>query len=199
VFRDIEMNKTAAILPKDDEDEQNPEGGGRQLEEVYGHQVLHMIIEKAPPRLGGWLQMANNILGHGGLGNGYAKLHQLAMHAGGAPNRIGSAHFPDQLLHFRSDAWPILPAPPALPCPVAFEPGAMPPDHRLGFHDDDNPISVSPDSAQGHPKTAVHIREPRSFHRTLEDGELLAQGEILDTSKKSSVKQRISPRPEWIQ
>ena len=61
------------------------ERGGRQREEVNGHQVLHMIIEKAPPRLGRRLAMANHVLGDGGLGDCYAKLRQLAVHAGSAP------------------------------------------------------------------------------------------------------------------
>ena len=47
-----------------------------------------MIIEKAPPVLRRWLAMANHVLGDGGLGYGYAKLRQLAVHAGSAPERI---------------------------------------------------------------------------------------------------------------
>ena len=77
MFGDIEMNDTA----KDDEDEQNSEGCGRQSEKVERHQVLCMIIKKAPPSRGRWRAMANHILGDGGLGNGDAQLCQLAMHA----------------------------------------------------------------------------------------------------------------------
>ena len=66
MFRDIEMNDTATIVTEEDEDEQNPEGCSRQSKEVDGHQVLHMIIEKAPPGLGRWLPVANHVLGHRG-------------------------------------------------------------------------------------------------------------------------------------
>ena len=38
-------------------------------------------------------------------------------------------------------------------------------------------LPVSPDSAQQHPKPAVDIREPRPFHRTTEDGELLPKSD----------------------
>ena len=31
------------------------------------------------------------------------------------------------------------------------------------------------------PETTVHVRQPRSLHRALEDGELLAQSEIFKT------------------
>ncbi len=46
MFGDIEMNDTATVVAKDDEDEQNSEGCGRQSEKVERHQVLYMIIEK---------------------------------------------------------------------------------------------------------------------------------------------------------
>ena len=69
---DIEMNDTATLVAKDDEDEQNSEGCGRQSEKVERHQVVCMIIKKAPPSMGRWGAMANHILGDGGLGNGDA-------------------------------------------------------------------------------------------------------------------------------
>ena len=166
-------------MTKDDEDKQNPERGGWQREEVNGHQVLDMIVEKAPPRLRRWTAMVNHVLGYGGRGNGDAELRELAVHAGRSPERIGSTHVTDQLAYFGSDAGSTRPAPPALPCPVAFEPGAVPPDNGLGLHDDEDPGPVGPESSQQHPETTVHIRQPQSFHRTLEDGELLAQSEIF--------------------
>ena len=51
---DIEMNDTATLVAKDDEDEQNSEGCGRQSEKVERHQVVCMIIEKAPPSMERW-------------------------------------------------------------------------------------------------------------------------------------------------
>ena len=105
MFGDIEMNDTATVVAKDDEDEQNSEGCGRQSEKVERHQVVCMIIEKAPPSMGQWHAMANPILGDGGLGNGDAQLCQLAMHAGSSPERVGPAHVPYQLTYFGSDAW----------------------------------------------------------------------------------------------
>jgi len=187
MFGDIEMNDTATIVTKYDEDEQNSESCSGQSEEVDRHQVLHMIIEKAPPRLRRWLAMANHVLGDGGLGDGYAKLHQLAMHTGCSPGDVGSAHVPDQLAYFGSDAWSSGPTPPALPCPVTSEPGAVPPDDRLRFHDHEDPIPVSPDSTQQHPETTVQIREPRPFHRATEDGELLPKREILECQLVTSL------------
>ena len=44
MLRDIEMDDAPAIVTENDENEQNPEGGGRQREEVDGHQVLEIKI-----------------------------------------------------------------------------------------------------------------------------------------------------------
>ena len=74
MLRDIEMDDAPAIVTENDENEQNPEGGGRQREEVDGHQDLDMIVEKAPPGLGRWLATANHVLGNSGLRNGDAEL-----------------------------------------------------------------------------------------------------------------------------
>ena len=54
MFGDMEMNDTATLVAKDDEDEHNSGGCGRQSEKVERHQVLCMIIEKAPPSMGRW-------------------------------------------------------------------------------------------------------------------------------------------------
>ena len=61
----------------------------------------------------------------------------------------------------RSDAWSSGPTPSALPSPISSEPTTVPADDRLRFHDDEDALPVSPDSAQQHPKPAVDLREPR--------------------------------------
>ena len=160
------MNDTATVVAKDDEDEQNSEGCRRQSEKVERHQVICMIIKKAPPSRGRWRAMANPILGDGGPGNGAAQLCQLAMHAGSSPERVGPAHVPYQLTYFGSDAWSSGPTPSTLPRPISSEPTTVPADDRLRFHDDEDALPVSSDSAQQHPKPTVDIREPRPFHRT---------------------------------
>ena len=147
-----------------------------------------MIIEKAPPSMGRWDAMANPILGDGSLGNGDAQLRQLAMHAGSSPERVGPAHVPYQLTYFGSDAWSSRPTPSALPRPISSEPTTVPADDRLRFHDD--ALSVSPDSAQQHPKPAVDLREPRPFHGTAEDGKLLAKSDILESQLATSLEGR---------
>ena len=134
--------------------------------------------------------MANPILGDGGLGNGDAQLCQLAMHAGSSPERVGPAHVPYQLTYFGSDAWSSGPTPSALPSPISSEPTTVPADDRLRFHDDEDALPVSPDSAQQHPKPAVGLREPRPFHGTAEHGELLPKSDILKSQLATSLEGR---------
>ena len=130
------------------------------------------------------------ILGDGGLGNGDAQLCQLAMHAGSSPERVGPAHVPYQLTYFGSDAWSSGPTPSALPSPISSEPTTVPADDRLRFHDDEDALPVSPDSAQQHPKPAVDLREPRPFHGTAEHGELLPKSDILKSQLATSLEGR---------
>ena len=149
-----------------------------------------MIIEEAPPSMGRWGAMANHILGDGGLGNGDAQLRQLAMHAGSSPERVGPAHVPYQLTYFASDAWSSGLTPSALPSPISSEPTTVPADDRLRFHNDEDALPVSPDPAQQHPKPAVDLREPRPFHRTAENGELLPKSDILKSQLATSLESR---------
>ena len=44
--------------------------------------------------------------------------------------------------------------------------------------------------ADHNPKLAVDIREPRPFHRTGEDGELLAKSDILESQLATSLEGR---------
>ena len=125
-----------------------------------------------------------------GLGNGDAQLRQLAMHAGSSPERVGPAYVPYQLTYFESDAWSSRPTPSALPSPISSEPGTVPANDRLRFHDDEDTLPVSPDSVQQHPKLAVDIREPWPFHRTVEDGEPLPKSDILESQLATSLEGR---------
>ena len=147
---------------------------------IDGNQVLDMVVEKAPPRLRRWLSTPNHVLGHGGLGNGYAELREFAVHAGCSPQRIGSRHVPEHFADFRSDTGSTGSSPPTLPSPVTSEPGAMPTDDGVGLDDDEHPVPVSPDSAQDDPEASVDIRKPGPFHRPAEDGELVPESEILN-------------------
>ena len=109
---------------------------------------------------------------------------------GSSPERVGPAHVPYQLTYFGSDAWSSGPTPSTLPRPISSEPTTVPADDRLRFHDDEDALPVSPDSAQQHPKPAVNLREPRPFHGTAEHGELLPKSDILKSQLATSLEGR---------
>src|SRR5271170_3104583 len=63
-----------------------------------------------------------------------AKLEELAMNPGSAPEWVGIAHFSDQLANFERDLW----SPPStsrLPSPEQAKTSAMPTDNGLWLHD----------------------------------------------------------------
>ncbi len=183
------MDHTSPIVTKDDEDKQNSEGCGWESEEVDGHQVLDMIVEKAPPGLGRWFATANHVLGNSGLGNGDAELRELAVNARRSPERIGSnipgsaRVLPERRLVDRADVSGSSKS-------IASEPRAVPPDNGLRLHDDEDVVPVRLDSSQKNPEAAVDIREARPFHRALEDDELLPECEILEGQRAARFERR---------
>ena len=156
MFGDIDMHDSAAVGAQDEDDEQPPEGGRRHRKEIDGHQIGNVILEKAPPRLRGGRSASHQILGHGGLGNRDAPLYHLAMHAGRAPERSGRTDTPDEdVADLGSDGWLAEPSP-VFPGPVTSEPGAVPPDDGLEFHDDEDLVPVSTEP----PKSTQNQRSP---------------------------------------
>ena len=143
-----------------------------------------MIVEKASPTLGRWLAIANHVLGNDGLGNGQAKLHQLAMHSGSTPERIRPRYVSDQLPHFWRDTRSTGPTPSALPCPIASEAGAVPPDDGLGFHDDQHAVPVRPNSCARAPRSRGRRSRPAAALPNVEG--LRAVAEVPDSQGPAS-------------
>ena len=65
------------------------------------------------------------------------------------------------------------------PRPVLTEATALPPQDRVGRHDDQSLPPAGPDSGQPNPQEAIHRAQSGPRHRSFVDGELLAQGEVL--------------------
>ena len=66
------------------------------------------------------------------------------------------------------------------PRPVLTEATALPPQDRVGRHDDQSPPPASPDSGQPHPQETIHRAQSGPRHRSFVHGELLAQGQVLE-------------------
>jgi hypothetical protein len=50
MFRDVDMYHAARFMGQDEQDEEHFVGHGRHHKEIEGHQVLHVIRERALPR-----------------------------------------------------------------------------------------------------------------------------------------------------
>ena len=66
------------------------------------------------------------------------------------------------------------------PGPVLAKPAALPAQDSVGRDDDQRLPPPGPDSGQAGPEQAVSRVELRAWHRSLVDGQLLAQGEVLE-------------------
>jgi hypothetical protein len=64
--------------------------------------------------------------------------------------------------------------------PVLAEATPLPPQNGIGSNDDEGLPPARPDSRQTDPEKPVRRTKPRPSCRSLVDGELLAQGQILD-------------------
>ena len=77
---------------------------------------------------------------------------------GGSPERIGAAHPPNEIPHFRPNRGPT-PSVSTLPCPVAPEALTMPPHHCLGPHHLQRTPPVLPQPRQHDPEEPVRRRQ----------------------------------------
>jgi hypothetical protein len=64
--------------------------------------------------------------------------------------------------------------------PVLAEAAALPAQDGIGRDNDEHPPPAGPDSGQAGPEQAVGRAEPRAGGCSLVDGELLAQGQVLE-------------------
>lgn len=129
------MNRTAAVMAENDEDEQEFERNRWDDEEVYGDQVLGVVLEKGSPRLGGRLAAPDHVLRDGCLRNFDSNLQQFSMDTRCTPTWIGQTHFSDQVADFQGDCWAAISIP-TLPSPKQSKSLAMPRDDRRRLDDE---------------------------------------------------------------
>jgi hypothetical protein len=66
------------------------------------------------------------------------------------------------------------------PRPVLTEATVLPPQDRVGRHDDQSLPPAGPDSGQPNPQEAICPAQPGPGYRSLVHGELVTQGEVLE-------------------
>ena len=92
-----------------------------------------MIAEERLPSLRWGFPVPCHVFGDRGLANFDAKLEELTVGPGRAPEGIGKAHITDQLAYFERHLWPAT-ARPRLPSPEQAKTRAMPADNSLRLY-----------------------------------------------------------------
>ena len=176
----VEVDDAPAVMGEHDENEEDAEAGGRHGEEIDRDQVEEVVGEERPPGLRGPEAALRHEPGDGALGNLDAKLEELSVDARGAPQRIRGGHLPDQggdlgVEGRAPSGWAA-----REPGPVLAEAAALPAQDSVGRDDDQRLPPTGPDSGQAGPEQAVSRAELWAGQRSLVDGELLAQGQVLE-------------------
>ena len=176
---DVEVDDPPTMVGEHDEDEEDAEASGRHGEEVDRNQVADVVAKERPPGLRGLRAVLRHEAGDGAFGDVDAEFQQLSVDARGAPEGIRGGHLPDQGADLGID-WRAAAGGPARELgPVLAEATSLPPQDRVGRHNDESLPPAGPDSGQRDPEQTVDRAELRMGRQSLVDGELLAQGEVL--------------------
>src|SRR6266850_3796800 len=138
-----------------------------------------MIGQKRSPALRGRGPSLREQAGDGTLGHIDAELEELGMDSWGAPERIRRGHSPDQDFDLGVDGRATTGGPGELG-PVLAEAAPLPPQDCVRGHDQERPPPTGPDSGQRDPEEPISSAKWGPGHRSLVDGELLAQGQVLE-------------------
>src|SRR3990172_2078081 len=189
-LRDVGMQDAPTIMGEHQEDETNPEGSGRDGEEVNGDQRLDVVIEEGSPGLRWRLPPAGHVLGHGGLGDVDSELEQLTVNSRGTPERIGRGHATDEVAEVARHGGSAVAVTPTLPAPVELEALAMPAHDGIWLDDDEAGSPVLPVAGKPDPQDPIPRAKTRALDRAPEDGELVAQREVLGDQGDPPCKQQ---------
>ena len=110
-----------------------------------------------------------------------------------APQQIGFRHLADQLPDLAVLSRPPWAVAPGEASPVGGETPSMPSKNRFRLDDDECLFPVSPGSGQESPEEAIELPELRSPTSSVQNGELLAEGEVLKCQL------RVGPNRCWNQ
>ena len=120
------------------------------------------------------------ILGYSCLRDFNAELKQLAMDSGSTPQRIGSAHFPNEGDRVWGDSFPPGFKRTTLPFPEDAKAIPMPVDDRAGFDQVQPGFPLIPGMREPSPQGTVHWRETGPVGTPAQDQQLVAQSQVFE-------------------
>ena len=95
VLGHVEVDDPSAMMGEHDENEEHAQARGGDREEVERDEVADMVGEERPPSLGGRGAPLRHEPRDGALADVEAKLQELGMDSGSAPERIRRGHSPN--------------------------------------------------------------------------------------------------------
>ncbi len=161
--------------------------------------MRRVIAQESLPALRRRSASARHVFGDGRLADLDAQLQQFSMDPRRTPERVLTAHLPDQVAHVIRNRRP--PGPPSRsPAPVQAEATAMPAHQRLGLEDHRGldhgwEPTVQPDEDQ----PVATLQSNPSRDGSLQNEQLVPEKEELGFTCRSRPAQRQEQRPKELQ
>src|SRR3954471_18191565 len=173
------VQNATAIVGQHQEHIQDLKADRRHRKEIHRHQALDMIVEKCPPSWRRWSSAAEHVFADAGFAHIEAQLEQFTMDARRTPERILTAHRPNQSTDLLGhDGTPRL-ALPNFPSPKEAKALPMPAEDGRGLDEKETGPPMVPDLAQPSPQESIGRGEFRSLDGALQSPDLRAECEHL--------------------
>src|SRR6202047_2122557 len=106
---DAKPQNMSPAVPHDQQSIEQAKRDCRHDEHIHCSDPISVIAEECPPALRRRVASPDHVLGHAGLSDIDAELEELSMDPRRSPQRIGNAHFADQLAYLPRNCWPATP------------------------------------------------------------------------------------------
>ena len=180
MFRHVEVHDPTAVMREHDQDKQDPKCRRRHREEVDRYKFPDVVVQERSPGLRRRLRSFWHPSRHGSFRDVDTEFEELTVYSRCAPQRIGFRHLPDQLSDLAVLSRPPWAVVPGEASPVGSETPSMPSENRFRLDDDECFFPVLPGSRQENPEESIKLPEFRSPTSSVQNGELLAEREVLE-------------------
>ena len=188
----VEMQDPPTIMIDDDEAVEHAERKRGNGEEIHRRDGFPMVVKKGKPAPG-------RIRSPGGsfhpprdcsLGNIESEHEEFSVNTRRTPSGVLGNHAGDQFPNLYgggSSSNP--PSGVGDQPPVQAETGTVPPDNRLGCHDNKRLFPSRPETTSDNPKQPVEADEARPWTSPFQYDKLLTQGEIFEEKSSTGTKE----------
>jgi len=148
-----------------------------------------MVIQKGLPSLRWGLSMLH-VLRDGWFADDDAQLQQLRVNMRCAPEWVVIRELADQCSFFKCQRRPSLTTMLALPAPVFAEACAVPANDCVRLDDEQGTTPIGPAFPEKNPKDPIPILQSRPPASSIQDLELMAQGQVLQDERSMALESR---------